>query len=299
MLLVSPNGAPVKNCFVASIIACSLLLVPGNEGKAQTGPSGAVEISIVDSSRIQVIKLGDGSTLIGRVVRVDADSVEIETKGARATLSRTAIRSIVVRPATAIKNGEYWVQNPNTSRLLFGPTGQMLKRGEGYVADFELVFLGGAYGLTDNFTMGGGFLLPAPGTAYFLTPKLGFSPSPKVHVATGAMLIGLTGESESIGVYYGVTTLGDEDRSVTGGIGYGFSGADVASEPVFMFGGEKRFSSRIALVTENYFVPGTSPLIGAGVRFIGEKLSADLGVMQLGGSGDSNIIPLINFMAKF
>ena len=65
--------------------------------------------------------------------------------------------------------------------------------------------------------MGGGVLAALTwGTVYFITPKLGFSPSPKVHVATGAMLIGLTGESESIGVYYGAATYGDDDQSVTG-----------------------------------------------------------------------------------
>jgi hypothetical protein len=52
-------------------------------------------------------------------------------------------------------------------------------------------------------------------------------------------------------------------------------------------------------VTENYIVPGVDPLLGFGLRIIGEKLSADLGLMRVGDSGNSTIIPLINFMAKF
>lgn len=289
----------MRKVCISLILGCLLVPAVGSKSEGQDGMPKPIEISIADSSMIQVIKVRDGSTLIGRVIRVGADSVEIETRGARTTLARSAIRSVTVRPASAMRNGEYWVQNPNTSRLLFGPTGQMLRKGEGYIADFEFVFLGGAYGITDNFTMGGGVLLPAPANVYFITPKIGFSPSPKVHIATGAMLIGLTGDAESIGVYYGAATFGDEDQSVTGGVGYGFSGADVANEPVFMIGGEKRFSNRMAVVTENYLIPGLDPLIGLGIRFIGEKLSADLGLMRVSDSGRPVTIPLINFMAKF
>ncbi len=289
----------MRKLCVISVLGFILVLLAGSRSEGQGGRQNPSTISVVDTSKIQVITVGDGTTLIGRVVRVGADSVEVETNGARVTLSRTAIRSVTVRPASAIRNGEYWVQNPNTSRLLFGPTGQMLRQGEGYVADFELAFLGGAYGVSDNFTIGGGVLLPSPGTAYFITPKIGFSPSPKVHLATGAMLIGLAGESESIGVYYGAATFGDEDQSITGGLGYGFSGTNVSSQPVFMIGGEKRFSNRMAVVTENYLVPDLDPLLAVGIRVIGEKLSADLGVMRISDSGHPITVPLINFMAKF
>lgn len=289
----------MRKCYVVLVLGISLTLAGARDVRAQDESQTASTISVVDSSRIQVIKVLSGSTIIGRVNRVAGDSVEVETAGGRMTLARSSIVSVTVRPASAIRDGEYWVQNPNTSRLLFGPTGQMLKKGDGYVAGFELFFLGGAYGVTENITVGGGVLIPAPSTVYFLTPKIGFSPSPNLHLAAGAMLIGVTEGSEPIGVYYGASTFGETDQSITAGIGYGFSGSDVASEPVFMFGGEKRVSNRLAFVTENYLVRGIDPLMGFGIRFIGEKLSADLGVMRIGDSGHSNTIPLINFMAKF
>lgn len=287
----------MKKWLVAFAVVC-LLALPTNQVDAQEA-DGRVAISVVDSSQIQVIKLVDGSTIVGRVTQVRGDSVDVLTPGARIVLSRASIRTVTVRPASAMHDGEYWVANPNSSRLLFGPTAQMLKRGEGYVAAFELVFLGGAVGITDNITIGGGMLVPAPMSAYFFTPKIGFSASPNLHLAAGAMVIGTTGDTETIGVYYAATTLGQTDQSLTAGLGYGFAGNDVASKPVVMLGGEKRVSSRIAFVTENYVVPDIDPLVSLGIRFIGEKMSADLGLMRVPDGGGSELLPLVNFVVKF
>jgi hypothetical protein len=46
--------------------------------------------------------------------------------------------------------------DPNYSRLLFAPTGRPLRAGDGYFSDYELLFPGVAYGLTDNVTLAGG-----------------------------------------------------------------------------------------------------------------------------------------------
>ena len=46
--------------------------------------------------------------------------------------------------------------DPNYSRLLFGPTGRPLKKGDGYFSDYELAFPGVAVGITDNLSIAGG-----------------------------------------------------------------------------------------------------------------------------------------------
>ncbi|MBA2686608.1 MAG: hypothetical protein H0U64_00780, partial [Gemmatimonadaceae bacterium] len=102
----------MRKLCVISVLGFILVLLAGSRSEGQGGRQNPSTISVVDTSKIQVITVGDGTTLIGRVVRVGADSVEVETNGARVTLSRTAIRSVTVRPASAIRNGEYWVQNP-------------------------------------------------------------------------------------------------------------------------------------------------------------------------------------------
>lgn len=68
-----------------------------------------------------------------------------------------------------------------------------------------------------------------------------------------------------------------------------------------MFGGEKRLSRRMAVVTENWILPGVDdPLISYGIRFMGEKLSVDLALVNtLGEHAIFPGIPYINFVVKF
>lgn len=256
-------------------------------------------IRIADSSQIQRIKMRDGGALIGRIVEIRNDTAYIEGSASRTAMPVGNIKSVTTSPSSALHDGEYWIENSARSRLMFGPTGEMLKPGEGYVSDYEFVLVGGAVGVTKNITVGGGVLLPSPADIYFFTPKVGFSPSANVHVATGAIMFKHSSDSEMVGVYYGAASLGQTDSQITGGIGYGFAGSEVTNKPVIMLGGQKRFSNRMSVVTENYFVSGITPLVSLGVRFIGEKLSADLGFMNISDDGGSIIIPLVNFAAHF
>nr|MBA3338149.1 hypothetical protein [Geodermatophilaceae bacterium] len=187
----------------------------------------------MDSTKVQVVTLTDGSTLIGRIVGIGSETVEFQSGAGRFPVAINAIREIKEVPAGTMRGGDYWFPNPNTTRLFFAPTGQMLKKGEGYLADYELFFPGVAYGLTDNFSMGGGVsLLPiSPDEQiFFLTPKIGASVSDRVHLAAGVLFAGTKGGTG--GIYYSVATVGDGDGSVTLGAGYGFAGGRIQSKPV-------------------------------------------------------------------
>ena len=57
-----------------------------------------------------------------------------------------------------------------------------------------------------------------------------------------------------------------------------------------------RVSRTIKLITENYFTSDRS-LSSIGVRFFGERLSADLGVALFVDEGDvSPTLPIVNFV---
>lgn len=265
-----------------------------------TGPSRE-RLQIVDSTRIQVITLRDGSSLVGRIVTVGADSVEFATGIGRMQLAIRDVREITETDATSMHDGRYWFPNPNTTRLFFAPTGQMLKQGEGYFADYQLFFPGVAFGLTDNISIGGGVSILPLGfeeQIYYITPKVGFSVGKRVHLAAGALVAGTGGGTGGVG--YGVGTLGDGDASVTFGLGYGFAGGDIESKPVAMLGGEKRVSRRIALVSENYLLPISQDNIvySFGLRFMGERLTTDLAIFNVTGSGIVGI-PFVDFVFKF
>lgn len=259
------------------------------------------QLHVVDSTRVQVITLRDGSSLVGRVAALRGDTVDFQTSVGRIPIAIRDIREVKETEAGRMHSGEYWFPNPNETRLFFAPSGQMLKKGEGYFADYELFFPGVAYGVTDNISIGGGVSIFPTGLdeqVYFVTPKVGMSFSDQIHVAAGLLLAGTGGGNGGVG--YGVGTLGDGDGSITFGLGWGFAGGDIESKPVVMLGGEKRVSRRIAIVTENYLLPISEDnlVYSFGVRFMGEKLTTDLALFNVSGSGTIGL-PYVDFVFRF
>ncbi len=318
-----PSKQFLRNSICAlAVLTC--LLMSGNSAGAQSATDVRSRMTVPDSAHLQIVTLTDGSTIFGRIVTVNADTVSFQTGAGTMQLSVKAIRDIRQISAEDVREGDYWFPNPNSTRLFFAPTGQQLKQGEGYVSDYELFFPGAAYGVTDNISIGGGIsLFPAslsdqvyyvtpkigfslsdnvPASAsdqiYYVTPKIGFSPSDKVHLAGGVLFAGTNGGTG--GIYYGVGTFGDGNGSVTVGGGYGFAGGKIQSKPVGMLGAEYRISRRLGVVTENYLLPvaDNNVLYSFGFRFMGEKLTTDLALANVSGS-DIIGIPYVDFVFRF
>jgi uncharacterized membrane protein len=294
----------MKKFLYSSLCALTVnfcLLFSAAAAQAQVTIDVRSKMTVPDSAHIQIVTLRDGSTIFGRIVTVKADTATFQTAGGTMQLAAGSIRDIKEIETSDVHEGSYWFPNPNSTRLFFAPSGQMLKQGEGYVSDYEVFFPGIAYGLTDNISIGGGVsLLPAAAEdqAYYFTPKIGFSVSEKVHLAAGVLLAGTrvgTG-----GVYYAVGTLGDGDGSVTLGGGYGFAGGKIERKPVGMLGAEKRISRRISIVTENYLLPvsDNNILYSFGLRFMGEKITTDLALFNVANSQIIGI-PWVDFVFRF
>jgi len=282
-----------------TVILC--LARPAGFAEAQASNDVRTTMTVPDSAHIQIVTLRDGSTIFGRILAVNADTVTFQTQAGNIQLSASAIREIKEIPAADLREGEYWFPNPNSTRLFFAPSGQMLKKGEGYFSDYELFFPGIAYGVTDNVTIGGGVsLFPAAveDQVYYVTPKIGISVADKVHVAAGVLFARTHGGTG--GIYYGVGTFGDGNASVTLGGGYGFAGGKIEAKPVGMIGGELRVSRRLGIVTENYLLPVSDNnfLYSFGLRFMGEKLTTDLALVNVSGS-DVIGIPYVDFVFRF
>jgi hypothetical protein len=182
-------------------------------------------------------------------------------------------------------------RDPNPTQLILGPTARTMRKGEGSFTDYELVVPGLSYGVTDHLTIAGGMsILPGVGLteqAFYVSPKLGFSPRKEVALALGAFVItaGDNFDRESAAFTYAVATVGPPDASLTMGLGYGALLGECRCDtvPVFMLGGTKVMGRSVALVAETW-VPlrepdlGWTP-VGLAIRFFGERLSADVGAI--------------------
>lgn len=263
------------------------------------------QLHIPDSTVVQILSLHDGTVLNGVIVEIKEDSIIFQSAVGLLSIAIIKISEIREVPKSSLTSGEYWFPNPNRTRLFLSPTGYMLKAGQGYFQDIYIFFVGGAVGITNFLTIGGGISL-IPGSAdqlYYLTPKIGFEVAKNVNVAAGTLLMSITSESEKVGIYYAVGTFGSPDVNITGGIGYAYSGSTIADQPVFTLGGQFRISRGFGLVTENWIVPvdGGGGIISFGARFFGENIAADLAFVTSTEASTSGFpfLPYADFVVNF
>lgn len=302
----------------------AILLTLGSLGGGASSISSQTPkpLVIAVSDTLYEVRLADGSTIIGRVIAADSVRVTLET--ANAVRVEVPLEQIVsLRPSRGrVEKGEMWPEDPNASRLFFGPTARTVGRGEGYFGVFEVLFPYFAYGATDDITLSFGIpVIPEfIGDAFYIAPKVRFLNTEKTQLGAGVLAFfvrdGVDIDQGTFGMGYAVGTFGTRDNAITVGAGWGFTGEDITSKPAFLFGMEKRLTLRTKFITENYVIlyEGGSTdsrdgfrtsthalaLVSAGVRFFGERLSADFGLgVGAGGGGTGCCLPLVNFVYAF
>lgn len=253
-----------------------------------------------------LVVLKDGQQLRGRLVAQDASGATLELDGgARVVVPAASIERIELAKAG---QAEVRSRDPNRTRYLYSPSGFMLKQGEGYVSQTELLVTSVAYGLTDHVTVGLGtsipFLFVEDGVNLVGTLKVGADVNEWVHVAAGAQGLWLPGieAGTTAGLLFGTVTLGTPDLHLGISAGPPFvAGTDEndVGRVIFSISGNARVSEHLALVSENWILPGDDGgyvLTGA-LRIIGQRLGVDAGLMFFKGS--SVPIPWLDFTWNF
>jgi hypothetical protein len=274
--------------------------------------------SLSDSSSVEradntvkyIVTTTQEQTFIGQIADPAADPVVIVTTYGMMNIPRDQIKTMKKIKSESIRQGKYWFPNPNQSRLFFAPTARMLEKGEGYFADYYLFFPGLAIGVSDHFTLSGGCsLFPGAGfddQIFYLAPKVGLVAKEKFQIALGGLFLRMPNWDDedalpTVGVLYGVSTFGKENANFTLGLGYGFTGDQMADKPVVVLGGESRISRRMSFVTENWIIPGLDPmLLSYGLRFMGEKMAVDFAfITPTGSEAFFPGIPFVDFVFNF
>ena len=267
-----------------------------------------------DSTSFFVIKTRNGNEYAGRISKREKNQIWLNTRNiGTITLKQADIEKITKINSENINvAGEYWFPNPHSSRYFFAPSAINLKKGEGYYHNAYIISNTANYGLTDNFTIGGGIILPY---IFYITPKIGYKVAENVHLGAGVLLATTSMDPISAGIMYGLATYGSNDHNLTLGVGYGFISKEVMNKPIITINAMTRMGRRFALVTENWFVPirdnydiNTNPIFASvglytiGFRIMGEKYAFDLALAGLKESDLSDSffgIPYIDFTYKF
>jgi hypothetical protein len=279
------------------LIATLALLATPSAAHAGAAPSGSAEQQIT----LYELVLRDGSRLYGAIERENPTDVVFKTQaGAIVTVKRTDIDTL--KPVTgSLAGGEFMPPDPNATRLFFGPTGRSLARGQTYLGVYEFVMPFVQVGITDRFSIGGGtplfFGFDTGDRPFWITPKLQVLNTPSTDVAVGVFHAFNAG-GDGGGVAYAVSTSGNARGSFTigGGMAYGNDGG---RSGVVMVGGERQVRRNLKLMSENYVWKGGNGVASAGVRFFGERLSADLALGIPLGINEFFVFPIVNFVYVF
>lgn len=245
--------------------------------------------------------LRDGSRLYGTIERENDVEVVFRTQaGAIVTARRADIASLEEVTGT-VSRGEFMRADRNATRLFFGPTGRTMEKGQVYVGVYEFLMPFVQVGITDRFSIGGGtplvFGFDDWNRPFWVTPKLQVFHSSSTNISVGALHAFDTG-GEGGGIGYVVGTRGGSDASVTAGAGLAY-GNDGERAWVVMVGGERRVRRNIKLMTETYVWKNGNGIASAGVRFLGDRLSADLAIGMPLGMESTFVFPIVNFVYVF
>lgn len=265
---------------------------------------------IAQDTSLVNIETTDGNEFIGSIVSQDPEKIVLQTQNlGEITISRTDIKSINKVEIQQIKDGKLWFANPQSTRYFWSPNGYGLKKGEGYYQNIWVLWNQFSFGVTDNFSLGGGiiplFFFGGGPTPIFITPKISIPiEKNKINLGAGALIGTVLGEDEAgFGIVYGLSTFGTPDNNVTVGLGYGYAGGEWAESPLININGMFRVSSRGYFLTENYYVNAGGEsvvLISLGGRWIIKKAALDFGLMiPIADMGEVIILPWLGFTIPF
>lgn len=287
-------AASVRPSFLTGLVLAAALFLPAViQGQAPPDIPPP-------SDTLYQVSLTDGSVIIARIAELDEERVVLTTPGGgRVEIDRDQIRGI--RPVRGrVVEGELWHEDPSTTRLLFTATGRSLGKGEAYVGTYVIALPFAAVGITDRISIAAGApVLFGELEPFYVAPRVQIVRTPRAQAALGTLVFFF--DDEAVGIAYGVATLGDTDKALSAGLGFFYSGDDVAEEPAFMLGGETRVSRRIKLMTENYLLPDAVGLVlSGGIRVIGERFATEIGIISVVAEDDAFCcIPLVNFSYAF
>lgn len=201
-----------------------------------------------------IITLGENLQYRGTLMRVDEEYYTLKNEHApEFKIPRNNIVEIEILEIYGTQSS-----NPNATRYFFAPSAIPLEKGKGYYHNAYLLSNSANFGVTKNFSFGGGIVIPL---VFYATPKIGFEVRKNLYLGAGVIAATTIIPDALIsgGIPFGLITVGNMENNITLGAGYGFIWNDgeyqQTDKPIATLNGMVRLSNRIQLVSENWMIP--------------------------------------------
>ena len=249
------------------ILKIAILLLAIQSGFSQTNEIG----------KKYIYEFRDGTTIIGTFDKEENGNIYIkDLEGKEVYIPRVMIAQIHNVTEQNLKGGEYFFPNLHDTRYFFAPTAFGLEEGEGYFNHIYYMFWQAQYGISDDFSIGGGTsFIGLPAT---LNAKFSFNLNKDFNYAIGYFWIGNLfwgdiGDRTLVSMPFGVLTKGSKENNITFGIGYNLSKnwSSDGDQITFNFGTTLRASRRFSFIAEAWIfdlsVEEPSFMGGPGIRY--------------------------------
>ena len=277
-----------------------VLAAPAALAPAPAAAQAPARIAVSDT--LVEVRLSDGSTLFGRVVEARDERIVLETEaGARVELSRGQIRSL--RPMAGTVRGGVVGGGPARHPALLCPHGRSLRAGEGYFGVYELFFPFVTYGVSDRFTLAGGTpIIPGViGEFAYVGPKVLLVSAPRMQISAGVFAGIFDGGTAGIATASAPGATGQRrHRGRRLGVHHWGRGRRRRQQAAGDAGRRVPHRQAHQVHHENYFVFGEEgALVSGGLRFFGDRLSADAGAGLVYADTERSAASPINFVYSF
>ncbi len=219
-----------------------------------TGMEAQLTLKSIPKEDVVIVTMKNGEQYHGVIVSNDAKNLVLKTEVAEITLISSAVDDI--EPYNY--NSRFNYSQRFYSKYFFGQSSIPLKKKEGYYQNTSIILNSFSVGITENLSITAGLELLSTifsrNSAYFVGPKFGFKVSQETYASVGALIVKIPNQEVTI-FSYATLTFGSKDSNVTVGAGYSVLNSRFDEELAYNLSAMHRFSKRLALVTENYFLP--------------------------------------------
>ncbi|MFA7228941.1 MAG: hypothetical protein WC061_07895 [Melioribacteraceae bacterium] len=261
-------------------------------GRIESSESKFLNFITRENQKIKILK----SRIKDVVSYEDSDLARREKEAIR---MKTEKRDTVLLP-------EY--TDAGLNRMIIFPTARPLKPWQGYVQLNELFFPFAAVGIGTFLTVGGGIsILPSlQKQLVYLSPKITPLHSDNLALAAGVFYMTSTdfnraGFNDGVGILYSMTTLGDKEKNISVGLGWGFSGEHYSDKPVLILGGDIKIGRSLKLIAETWTPIGSKFMLGMiGFRVIGKHITGDAALISaFAPDSNAGLIPWFSLTYNF
>lgn len=238
-----------------------------------------------DTAAVYRIETFDGNIFIGNIISEDSATIVLKTTSlGEIKIPLSNIKSKTILKQVKYEGGKIWLPNPQSSRYFWAPNGYGLEKGTSYYQNIWILYNQFSFGLTNNFSIGAGFLplflFGGTSSPFWIVPKVSIPVvKDKFNLGTGAFLGTILGEDAGVfGLLYGTTTFGSRDRNISFGLAYGFAQDDWLNIPVINVASMIRTGPKGYFITENYVITAegeTVALLSLGGRSIIRNIGLD------------------------